>query len=177
MKKKRYTFQILKQFILFPDESQSSISSLSTYDPLIFKDEIVHSLFKIVETKVISNKIWAFINLRIMPYLKAAKKIEERVTKVYEKHARIQKKVSFEMIKKASDEALSAIMKESKSFQINSYVETDSKEVQCGIEEKKPKRISLTSNLISEQLKPTLTSSSQPTPTTHYHSSARIYTR
>lgn len=102
-KKKRYTFQVLKQFILFPDETQSSISSLSTYDPLIFKDEIVHSLFKIVETKVISNKIWAFINLRMMPYLKAAKKIEEQVTKVYEKHVRIQKKVSFDMIKKASD--------------------------------------------------------------------------
>lgn len=39
----------------------------------------------------------------MMPYLKAAKKIEEQVTKVYEKHVRIQKKVSFDMIKKASD--------------------------------------------------------------------------
>lgn len=52
-KKKRFIFQILKQFFLFPDDSQSSICSLSTYDPLIFQEEIIHSLVKKMETKII----------------------------------------------------------------------------------------------------------------------------
>ncbi len=75
-KKKRYCFQVLKQFYLFPDETESSIQSLSVYDPLVFQEEIIHSLVKIMETRLITNKIWAFLNLKIIPFLKAAKKIE-----------------------------------------------------------------------------------------------------
>lgn len=51
---------------------------------------------------MISNKIWAFINLRMMPYYKAAIKIEQKATKIYQKQVRIQKKVSFDLIKKAA---------------------------------------------------------------------------
>jgi hypothetical protein len=45
------------------------------YDPLVFQEEIIHSLVKIMETRVITNKMWGFINLKMMPFLKAAKKI------------------------------------------------------------------------------------------------------
>ncbi len=52
------------------------------YNPLIFSDEVFHTLIKILETKTIENKIWGFINLRMMPYLKAAIKVEEKVKKI-----------------------------------------------------------------------------------------------
>jgi hypothetical protein len=45
-KKKRYCFQVLKQFILFPDESDSSQKTVSKYDILIFSDELIHTMFK-----------------------------------------------------------------------------------------------------------------------------------
>ena len=39
IRRKRFYFQILKQFILFPDESDSSSYSISKYDKLIFSDQ------------------------------------------------------------------------------------------------------------------------------------------
>ena len=45
-KKKRYCFQLLKQFILFPDDSDSSQKTVSKYDSLIFSDELIHTMFK-----------------------------------------------------------------------------------------------------------------------------------
>lgn len=63
--KKCYVLQVLKQFLLFPDSSTpSSCISVSRYDPLLFSDEKLHSLFKIMETQYTSRKIWAFINLK-----------------------------------------------------------------------------------------------------------------
>lgn len=63
--KKCYTMQVLKQFLLFPDSSlASSCLSVSKYDPLLFSDEKLHSVLKIMETQLIARKIWAFINLK-----------------------------------------------------------------------------------------------------------------
>jgi hypothetical protein len=45
-KKKRYCFQLLKQFILFPDDSDSSQKTVSKFDSLIFSDELIHTMFK-----------------------------------------------------------------------------------------------------------------------------------
>jgi hypothetical protein len=38
IKRKSYSFQLLKQFFLFPDESESSERTVSKYDKLIFDD-------------------------------------------------------------------------------------------------------------------------------------------
>lgn len=46
VKRKSYSFQLLKQFFLFPDESESSERTVSRYDKLIFDDEILHAMFK-----------------------------------------------------------------------------------------------------------------------------------
>jgi hypothetical protein len=47
--KKCYALQVLKQFLYFPDSSTpSSCLSISKYDPLLFSDEHLHSLFKIM---------------------------------------------------------------------------------------------------------------------------------
>lgn len=49
LNKKRYSFQILKQFILFLDSSYTeSIISVSKYDPILFSDEKIHTVFKIL---------------------------------------------------------------------------------------------------------------------------------
>ena len=62
--KKRFYFQILKQFILFPDSSlNSSVSSVSAYFAVLTGEEKMHSLVKILETQLIERKIWAFLNL------------------------------------------------------------------------------------------------------------------
>jgi hypothetical protein len=39
VKRKSYCFQLVKQFFLFPDESDSSERTVSRYDRLIFSDE------------------------------------------------------------------------------------------------------------------------------------------
>ena len=46
LKRKSYCLQLLKQFILFPDESDSSQKTVSKYDSLIFSDEQLHTMFK-----------------------------------------------------------------------------------------------------------------------------------
>ena len=46
LKRKSYSMQLLKQFILFPDESDSSQKTVSKYDSLIFSDEHLHTMFK-----------------------------------------------------------------------------------------------------------------------------------
>lgn len=38
VKRKSYSFQLLKQFFLFPDETSSSEQTVSKYDKLIFSD-------------------------------------------------------------------------------------------------------------------------------------------
>ena len=64
--KKCYCFQVLKQFVLYPEsEFSSSCVSLCKYDALIFSDEALHSLLKIMETQMIQRKIWGFINLKM----------------------------------------------------------------------------------------------------------------
>ena len=39
LKRKSWCVQLLKQFILFPDETDSSQKTVSKYDQLIFSDE------------------------------------------------------------------------------------------------------------------------------------------
>jgi hypothetical protein len=39
LRRQSYSMQLLKQFILFPDESESSQKTVSKYDSLIFSDE------------------------------------------------------------------------------------------------------------------------------------------
>jgi len=48
VKRKSYSFQLVKQFFLFPDESESSEKTVSKYDRLIFSDEELHAMFKIL---------------------------------------------------------------------------------------------------------------------------------
>ncbi len=81
------------------------------YNPLIFNDEVFHTLIKILETKTIENIIWGFINLRMMPYLKAASKIEQKVIKIQDKVIHLQKKFSFDLIKNTSIDFISSISK------------------------------------------------------------------
>lgn len=73
-----------------------------------------------METKIIENKIWGFLNLRMRPYLKAAVKIERISNRIYEKVTFILKKEGFESIKKISDDLISYISKGSHCFDINS---------------------------------------------------------
>ena len=57
---------MLKQVLIFPDSSMtSSCISVNRYDPILFSDEQVHTMFKILETQREARKIWAFINLRM----------------------------------------------------------------------------------------------------------------
>jgi len=46
IKRKLFSMQLLKRFILFPDESDSSEHTCSKYDKLIFNDESLHTMFK-----------------------------------------------------------------------------------------------------------------------------------
>jgi hypothetical protein len=46
VKRKSYCFQLMKQFFLFPDESESSERTVSKYDRLIFDDQQLHAMFK-----------------------------------------------------------------------------------------------------------------------------------
>lgn len=81
----RYTFQILKQFYLFPEGSSSSVSSLSKYDKLIFNDEAIHTLIKKLETKVLERKIWAFLNIKMIRVLKQVSSMNEKMKRVVKK--------------------------------------------------------------------------------------------
>ena len=46
LKRKSWCVQVLKQFILFPDETDSSQKTVSKYDQLIFSDEQIHTMYK-----------------------------------------------------------------------------------------------------------------------------------
>ena len=51
--RKCFTFQLLKQFLLFPDSSLASSNiSVSKYDALLFSDESLHTVLKIMETQL-----------------------------------------------------------------------------------------------------------------------------
>jgi hypothetical protein len=39
-------------------------------------------MFKKLETKLIENKIWAFLNLKALPYIQAAKKMERPIKRL-----------------------------------------------------------------------------------------------
>jgi hypothetical protein len=42
----------------------SSCISVTKYDPLLFSDEKLHTVFKILESQLTQRLIWGFINLR-----------------------------------------------------------------------------------------------------------------
>ena len=81
-KKKRYTFQVLKQFFLFPEGSSSSVMSVEKYDKLIFNDEAIHTLGKKLETKVLERKLWAFLNIKLMRVLKQVSSMSQKMKRV-----------------------------------------------------------------------------------------------
>jgi hypothetical protein len=81
-KKKRYTFQVLKQFFLFPEGSSSSVMSVEKYDRLIFNDEKIHTLGKKLETKVLERKLWAFLNIKLIRILKQVSHMSQKITRV-----------------------------------------------------------------------------------------------
>lgn len=81
-KKMRYTFQVLKQFFLFPEGSSSSVTSIEKYDKLIFSDEAIHTLAKKLETKVLERKIWAFLNIKMLKVLKQVSSMTQKVKRV-----------------------------------------------------------------------------------------------
>lgn len=81
-KKKRYTFQVLKQFFLFPEGSSSSVMSVEKYDKLIFSDEVIHTLGKKLETKVLERKLWAFLNIKLMRILKQVSQMGQKINRV-----------------------------------------------------------------------------------------------
>ena len=55
LKRKSWCMQLLKQFILFPDETDSSQKTVSRYDRLIFSDEEIHTMYKKLETKLLQR--------------------------------------------------------------------------------------------------------------------------
>ena len=66
LNQQRFALQLIKGLYLFPDQSISSSQiSVSKYDSLLFSDEKLHSLTKIMETQLIARKIWSFINLKV----------------------------------------------------------------------------------------------------------------
>lgn len=48
-------------------------------------------MFKKLETKLIENKIWAFINLKALPYIQAARKMERPIK-------RLKKRIEYQHI-------------------------------------------------------------------------------
>jgi len=63
IRRKRYSFQMIKLKFMFPDDSFSENMSVNSYDRLFYNDEHIHTIVKIYETKEMEAKIWAFINL------------------------------------------------------------------------------------------------------------------
>lgn len=103
--KKRYSFQILKQFFLFPDSSvDTSLSNVSQYYAVLTGEEKLHSLYKLLETQMIETKIWAFLNLK---HWKKAQRIAEAVPicdRIAEKRQLAYKFEGFYAIKQKSYE-------------------------------------------------------------------------
>lgn len=98
-KKLRYTFQVLKQFYLFPEPSSSSVMSLDKYDKLVFNDESIHTLVKKLETKMMERKIWAFLNIKMMKILKKASQMSQKLKRIVNKKEVEYVSYGFERIK------------------------------------------------------------------------------
>lgn len=99
LKRASYSFQLLKQFFLFPDESDSSQKTVSKYDSLIFSDEEIHTMFKKIETKLIQFKIWAFLNLKYYRIRQAIQKMETPIQTIQKRTQQEHKTYSFIQIK------------------------------------------------------------------------------
>lgn len=103
LKRKSYSMQLLKQFILFPDESESSQKTVSKYDSLIFSDEEIHTMTKKIETKLLERKIWAFLNLKYHRYGQAVKKMQQPIVKIQKRVEQQHKAFTFVQIKTFSE--------------------------------------------------------------------------
>lgn len=103
--RKRYYFQILKQFFLFPESSvDTSLSNVSQYYAVLTGEEKLHSLYKLLETQMMETKIWTFLNLK---HWKKAQRIGEAVPicdRIAEKRQLAYKFESFYAIKQKSYE-------------------------------------------------------------------------
>lgn len=78
-RRKRYSFQVIKQFYLFPDETISDNESIDTYDRIFYHDEYLHTIIKIYETKELESVIWAFINLKANRLRRQLEKFTDKV--------------------------------------------------------------------------------------------------
>lgn len=79
LKRVSYSYQLLKQFFLFPDDTDSSQKTVDRYDRLIFSDEEIHTMFKKIETKLLGTKMWAFLNIKYFRIVKALHIMERPV--------------------------------------------------------------------------------------------------
>jgi len=89
LKRVSYSYQLLKQFFLFPDDTESSQKTVDQYDKLIFSDEEIHTMFRKLETKLLGTKMRAFLNLKYFRIVKALH-IMERPVKAIEKKKSIE---------------------------------------------------------------------------------------
>jgi hypothetical protein len=103
LRRESYCLQLLKQFVLFPDETDSSQKTVSKYDSLIFSDEEIHTMFKKIETKLIKNKIWAFLNLKYYRIRQAIQKMEAPIQTIKERTEKEHKAFTFIQIKTYSE--------------------------------------------------------------------------
>jgi hypothetical protein len=141
-KRKSYAFQLVKQFFLFPDESESSERTVSRYDRLIFSDEQLHTLFKKLETKLIENKIWAFLNLKALPYIRAARNMERPIKRLKKRVDHQHIVSTFECLKtyaytKITQTARSPRRAETSSYTHIKITETETKEEVIRVDNKR----------------------------------------
>lgn len=99
LKRMSYALQLLKQFYLFPEESESSQRTVSKYDALIFDDQLLHAMVRKLETKLIENKIWGFINLKTHRYLQHLHTLSRNIKKLTRRVHTHHQAVSFHLIK------------------------------------------------------------------------------
>lgn len=85
-KRKRYSFQMVKLLYMFPDDTFSESISVNSYDRLFFREEHVHTMVKFYETKEMSAKIWAFLNLKNIHIKKKLEKFTSKLEKVNKKY-------------------------------------------------------------------------------------------
>lgn len=131
-------------------------------------------MVKKIETKIIENKIWGFLNLTMRPYLKAVVKIERASNKIYEKVAKIQKKESLVQIKKFSDNLISYISRVSQCFEINSNSSLENEGMKRFFDERKKMKGQLNSGIIQEKVSSVMNKSKSKI---ELQSTTRIYTR
>ena len=74
--------QVMKHSLMEGDSSlESSLQSVGKYDPLLFNDEQLHSVQKILETQYINTKVWAFINLKTFMKTAQVQQLARSVTR------------------------------------------------------------------------------------------------